>query len=70
MIIDSTCLHPAPTKLEAIARMPRPRTVKELRTFLSLTDDLPQFVPNYSVTAAPLTNTLRNKEFASSTWEF
>ena len=65
MIIDSTGLHPAPTKLEAIASMPRPQTVEELRTFLGLTGFLRQFVPNYSLTAAPLTDILRNKDFAS-----
>ena len=36
MIIDSTGLHPALTKLEAIASMPRPQTVEQLRTFLDL----------------------------------
>ncbi|CAB1108851.1 unnamed protein product [Ectocarpus sp. CCAP 1310/34] len=65
MIIDSTGLYPAPSKLDAIARMPRPHTVEELRTFLGLTGYLRQFVPNYSLTAAPLTNILRNKAFAS-----
>ena len=65
MIIDSTGLHPAPTKLKAITSMPRPQTVEELRTFLGLTGYLRQFVPNYSLTAAPLTDILRNKDFAS-----
>ena len=65
MIIDSTGLYPAPSKLDAIARMPRPHTVEELRTFLGLTGYLRQFVPNYSLTAAPLTNILRNKALAS-----
>ena len=37
MVIDSTGLHPALTKSEAIARMPRPQTVGEFRTFLGLT---------------------------------
>ena len=65
MIVDRTGLYPAPSKLVAIARMPRPHTVEELRTFLGLTGYLRQFVPNYSLTAAPLTNILRNKAFAS-----
>ena len=30
MIVDSTGLHPAPSKLEVIARMPRPQTVEDL----------------------------------------
>ena len=37
MIIDSTDLHLAPSRLEAITRMPRPQAVDELRTFLGLT---------------------------------
>ena len=65
MIIDSTSLHPAPTRLEAIASMPRPQTVEKLRTFLGLTGYLRQFVPSYSLTASPLTDILRNKDFAS-----
>lgn len=39
--------------------------VEELRTFLGMTGYLRQFVPLYSVTAAPLTDILRHKEFAS-----
>ena len=65
MIIDCTGMRPAPSKLDAIARMPCPRTVEDLRTFLGLTGYLRQFVPNYSLTAAPLTDILRNKTFAS-----
>ncbi|CAB1106075.1 unnamed protein product [Ectocarpus sp. CCAP 1310/34] len=65
MIIDSTGLYPAPSKLDAIARMPRPHTVEALRTFLGLAGCVRQFLPNFSLTAAPLTNILRNKAFAS-----
>eukprot|EP00752_Nemacystus_decipiens_P017631 g15802.t1 len=65
MVIDSTGIRPAPSKLAAIAEMSRPTNVEELRTFLGMTGYLRQFVPLYSVTAAPLTNILRHKEFAS-----
>ena len=65
MIIDSTGLHPAPSKLEAIANMPRPTTVETLRTFLGMCGYLRQFVRNYSIISAPLSNILRNKSFAS-----
>ena len=65
MIIERTRLHPVPTKLEAIERMPRTQIVEELRTFLGLTGYLRQFVRNYSLTAVPLTNILLNKDFAS-----
>lgn len=65
MVIDSTGIHPAPSKLEAIACMLRPRTVEELRTFLGMTGYLRQFVRGYSLICAPLTDILRNKDFAS-----
>ena len=65
MIMDRTGLHPAPSKLEAIAKMPRPTTVETLRTFLGMTGYLRQFVRNYSLISAPLSNILRNKGFAS-----
>ena len=65
MIIDITGLHPTLRKLEAIARMPRFQTVEELRTFLGLPSFLRQCVANYCLTAARLTNTLRNKDLAS-----
>ena len=65
MTIDVTGIRPAESKLEAIAKMARPTNVEGLRTFLGLTGYLRQFVPMYSVIAAPLTDILRNKEFAS-----
>ena len=65
MIIDSTVIRPAPSKLEAIEKMPPPSNVEELRAFLGMTGSLRQFIQNYSITAAPLTDLLRNKEFAS-----
>ena len=45
--------------------MRRPQTVEELRTLIDLTGYLQQFVPNFSTTAAPLTNILRNRDFES-----
>ena len=65
MIIDSTGIRPAPSKLEAIEKMPPPSNVEELQAFLGMTGYLRQFIQNYSITAAPLTDLLRNKEFAS-----
>ena len=35
-IIDAEGLHTSPTKIEAITQAPRPRNVKELRSFLGL----------------------------------
>ena len=65
MVVDSTGIRPAPSKLEAVINMPRPTNVEELRAFLGLTGYLRQFVEKHSIIAAPLTNILRNKDFAS-----
>ena len=65
MIIDSTGIRQAPSKLEAIEKMPPPSNVEELRGFLGMSGYLRQFIQNYSIFAAPLTDLLRNKEFAS-----
>ena len=65
MMVDINGIRPAPSKMEAVAKMPRPTNIEELRTFLGLTGYLRQFVENYSIIAAPLTNILRNKEFAT-----
>ena len=51
--------------MEAVAKMPRPTNIEELRAFLGLTGCLRQFVENYSIVASPLTNILRNKDFAT-----
>ena len=65
MMVDINGIRPAPSKMEAVAKMPRPTNIEELRAFLGLTGYLRQFVENYSIIAAPLTNILRNKEFAT-----
>ena len=65
MVVDSTGIRPAPSKLEAVINMPCPTNVEELRAFLGLTGYLRQFVEKHSIIAAPLTNILRNKDFAS-----
>ena len=65
MIIDCTGIRPVPSKLAAVSAMPRPQNVGELRAFLGLTGYLRQFVPRYSIWAAPLTDLLRNMSLAS-----
>ena len=65
MMIDSTGIRSSPSKLEAIEKMPPPLDVEELRAFLGITGYLRQFIRNCSITAASLTDLLKNKEFAS-----
>ena len=65
IIIDSTGIRPSVSKLEAIEKLPPPANVEELRVFLGMTGYLREFIRNDSITAAPLTNLLKNKGFAS-----
>ena len=65
MIVDINGIRPAPSKMEAVAKMPRPTNIEKLRAFLGLTGYLRQFVENCSIIAVPFTNTLCNKEFAT-----
>lgn len=61
MVIDNTGVFPAPSKLKAIAEMCSPTTglLSSARLLGS------QFIPNYSLILSPLTDILRNKDFAS-----
>ena len=65
MMVDINGIRPAPSKMQAVAKMPHPTNIEELRAFLGLKGYLRQLVENYSIIAAPLTNILRNKEFAT-----
>ena len=65
MTVDTNGIRPAPSKMEAVAKMPRPTNIEELGAFLGLTGYLGQFVGNYSIIASPLTNIFRNKDFAT-----
>lgn len=53
-IIDKEGLHPAPKKIEAIAKAPSPKNVKELRAFLGLVNYYHKFLPNLSSVLSPL----------------
>ena len=66
MIVDINGIRPAPSKMEAVAKMPRPTNIEELRASLGLTEYLRQFVKNYSIIASSLINILRNKDFTTN----
>ena len=53
-IIDSTGLHPSPTKVQAIQKAPAPTNITELRAFLGLINYYHKFLPNLFSTLSPL----------------
>ena len=65
MVVDRQGVRPEDSKIAAVAERSPPTTVEELRAFLGMTGYLRKFVRGYSGLAAPLTDILRNKAFAS-----
>ena len=55
-IIDSTGLHPSPTKVQAIQKAPAPTNIT---AFLGLVNYYHKFLPNLSSTLSPLHLLLR-----------
>ena len=59
--------QPSPTKLDAIDQYELPTTVRDLKRFLGICGFYHRFVPNFSCTAAPLTDLTRNVNTKSNT---
>lgn len=51
-----------PKKVEAIASFPSPRTLKDLRSFLSMSGYYWRFIKDYANIAKPLTSLLRGED--------
>ncbi len=51
-------MRPHVSKVEAIVRSPKPRTKKEVRSFLGLVGWYRWFIPDFATIAAPLTDLL------------
>ena len=54
-------VKPDPTKLQAVRKMPRPLTKKDVRAFLGLTGYYRRFIENYAEIAAPLSDLTKKK---------
>ena len=52
--IDCNGLHPLDDKVKAIVEAPAPRNVTELKSYLGLLNYYGRFLPNLSITLAPL----------------
>ena len=67
MAVDRQGIRPADSKIAAVADLPPPSTVEELRAIPGMTGYLRQFVERYSITASPLTDILRTPCFQTVT---
>lgn len=59
-VISSEGIKPDPNKTEAIANLPRPNSVKELKRFLGMSGFLSKFIPKMADIANPLYELLKN----------
>lgn len=61
-IVTSAGLMVDPEKVEAVVRIPTPKTVSEVRRVVGLASWYRRFVPNFSSLIAPMTNLLRKNQ--------
>jgi len=62
-IISEKGVHPDPDKVSAMTEWRVPKTIKQLRGFLSLTGYYRRFRKNYTQIVAPMTNLLKKDSF-------
>lgn len=60
-VISESGIHTDPEKVNAVAVLPAPTTVKELRSFLNTAAWYRRFIPNFSTLTSPLNELLKKK---------
>ena len=59
-IINKSGIHPDPEKLEAIQKMPTPKSVSDVRRFLGMANQLGKFLPSLAEISKPLRDLSKN----------
>ena len=67
-VVGNGVVKPEEGKLRAIEQFQRPKTKKQIRTFLGLTGYYRRFIPNYATIAASLTNMTKKLEPEIVNW--
>jgi transposase InsO family protein len=63
-IVSAQGLSPVPTKVRAIHEFPRPKNVRDVRSFLGMTGYFRRFIKDYSRIARPLHRLLEKNNYA------
>jgi len=58
-VIEDGKLYPSPEKTKAVLRVPEPKTIKQVQSFLGLSGYFRKFIPQYSKIAKPLSDILK-----------
>ncbi|XP_015596320.1 uncharacterized protein LOC107268244 [Cephus cinctus] len=59
-IVEEGEIRPSDEKTKAVKNFPKPKSVKQIQSFLGLTGYFRKFIPDYARIARPLSNLLRN----------
>ncbi len=64
-VLDAEGLHASDSKVEAVLKVPNPKNVKELRSFLGMMNYYRKFIPSLATILKPLTSLLeKNHKWA------